>query len=391
MSIGLSKVLEQLAQKYSPILCYHQDEEFFVSNVEAFLDYANYLDLYSYHVVGCGQNLAKNLPVGHEDCYVSIDLLAIAPNYTVDQELEKIKDWYQTVILANPSKYPMTVYYHIRDRGSEPYAYITYWFFYLFNDFANNHQGDWEGVILELDKNNNYEPVRVGASAHILSFYEAWKDVRKDQATGKPLIFVGRGSHGSYFSNGEWSWYIIEHIGSLIDPDRPTVKKLYDALKFFFSFVFHEYVSRRFLRRYELKTLVTTESEEYTILAEESQGDGVTVMEKKPFKGLKYGKAYNYELVPLDPKAHVWLEFKGEWGHPPTPRTIMKKLQYLFDRFGERGPRGPRYKLRWNNPQQWFNFAFRYDMFRNWGFRALGAFLRTLFQRRLGRELKEAA
>jgi hypothetical protein len=376
--------LKQLAEKYSPILCYHQDEGFFVSNVEAFLDYANYIDPNSYHVVSYGQNLSKNLPVGHERSYVSIDLLAIAPKYAVTQELEKIKDWYKTAILAHPQEYPMTVYYHIRDEDRERYAYITYWFFYVFNDFANNHQGDWEGIILELDKNNNYEVRRVGASAHILSFYEPWGAVRKDQATGRPLIFVGRGSHGSYFSRRVWGWYVIEHVGSLIDPDRPKVKKLYDALKFFFSFLFHEYVSWRFLRRYESKMQVTTESEGYIILAEESQKSKLTVTERGFFNGLKSRKAHYYELVQLDPKVHGWLEFKGEWGHPPTPDTTMKKLQYLFDIFGERGPRGPRYKLRWNNPHQWFTFAFPYDIFRNWGWHAFGAFLKTLLQRWLG-------
>ena len=65
-----------------------------------------------------------------------------------------------------------TVYAHVAREADRPGKLaLQYWFFYVFNDFNNLHEGDWETIQLVFDANTAEEalqgaPVEVGYSQH---------------------------------------------------------------------------------------------------------------------------------------------------------------------------------------------------------------------------------
>lgn len=72
---------------------------------------------------------------------------------------------------------------------------LQYWYLYVYNDFFNNHEADWEMAAIELGDDGT--PRRVGLSGHFGGAQRDWKDVRK--IDGKPVVYVARGSHAGYF------------------------------------------------------------------------------------------------------------------------------------------------------------------------------------------------
>jgi hypothetical protein len=54
------------------------------------------------------------------------------------------------------NNYPNTIYYHFFFDNIHPTIYdplyIQYWFFYPFNDWLNNHEGDWENVVIRVSE-----------------------------------------------------------------------------------------------------------------------------------------------------------------------------------------------------------------------------------------------
>lgn len=111
------------------------------------------------------------------------------------------------------------------DIGDAPLLYqydpvtntITYHVFYAYNDGppgladAQNHEGDWERITIQLD--DQYRPVEVRYSAHSgMDVSRAWPgaDNPDGQPTapledGKPVVYVGQGSHANFPQTGHWA------------------------------------------------------------------------------------------------------------------------------------------------------------------------------------------
>jgi hypothetical protein len=94
------------------------------------------------------------------------------------------------------------VYYEAVDRH-----YITYWFFYAFNDGptqgkldkVDDHEGDWERICVRLDSNNR--ATEVAYYQHEGHKTLPWRSVPKSGET-HPVVYSARGSHASYESAG---------------------------------------------------------------------------------------------------------------------------------------------------------------------------------------------
>jgi hypothetical protein len=99
-------------------------------------------------------------------------------------------------------------------RESDPVAYgrcaetkknivLQYWYFYIYNDSVNKHEGDWEMASVVLDKQK--QPECVGFAGHTGGAQRAWKDLKDPH--GKPLsgdhpyLYVARGSHAGYLDH----------------------------------------------------------------------------------------------------------------------------------------------------------------------------------------------
>ncbi|MEK6536159.1 MAG: hypothetical protein AABZ63_01590, partial [Actinomycetota bacterium] len=77
---------------------------------------------------------------------------------------------------------------------------IQYWINYYFNNHPMlSHEGDWELIEVELDA--GLQPSRVSVSQHGYGKMRQWRDV--EIMDGHPVLYVGRGSHASYFEPGD--------------------------------------------------------------------------------------------------------------------------------------------------------------------------------------------
>ncbi|MGD9572555.1 MAG: hypothetical protein AB7V62_11750 [Thermoleophilia bacterium] len=83
---------------------------------------------------------------------------------------------------------------------------LQYWFFYLFNDWNNAHEGDWEMIQIVFDAATPAEalreqPVEVGYSQHSSAERAAWGDPKLELVDGThPVVYPAEGSNANFFS-----------------------------------------------------------------------------------------------------------------------------------------------------------------------------------------------
>ena len=99
-----------------------------------------------------------------------------------------------------------TVYAHVATEAAHPGKLaLQYWLFYVFNDFNNKHEGDWEMIQLDFDANDaaealRTEPTRVGYSSHEGAEQADWGDDKLDLVDGThPVVYPAAGSHANKF------------------------------------------------------------------------------------------------------------------------------------------------------------------------------------------------
>jgi hypothetical protein len=91
-----------------------------------------------------------------------------------------------------------SVYWHVKHYPATGETALQYWFLYLFNDFLDQHESDWEEITVHLDQKSN--AVGIFYSTHALGHL-------KTAAHGlhpreRPLVYVAYGSHANYFLPG---------------------------------------------------------------------------------------------------------------------------------------------------------------------------------------------
>jgi hypothetical protein len=102
---------------------------------------------------------------------------------------------------------PETVYAHVATETDRPgQLALQYWFFYVFNDFNNLHEGDWEMIQLLFDASDAAEaltedPVAIGYSSHEGAERADWdsEKLEIDDET-HPVVYPAAGSHANKFT-----------------------------------------------------------------------------------------------------------------------------------------------------------------------------------------------
>lgn len=113
------------------------------------------------------------------------------------------------------------IYGRVVRQGTE--VWLQYWFFYFFNDYqlawgAGTHEGDWEMIQLKLDgaeDEGEAKPAQAVYAQHNFCEVRTWDGMTKlaeeKREEGvrptpgdehRPLVYVGRGSHASFFTPG---------------------------------------------------------------------------------------------------------------------------------------------------------------------------------------------
>ncbi len=141
------------------------------------------------------------------------------PGVREDNDEGTSKNWYHYYFSTTHPKrgdhpnFPHTAYVHIFDEGGQ--VVIRYYYFYPFNDWQNNHEGDWPhiNVIVTSHDPNVAELVGIDYTFHgngltYNSIGERVFDPQKDFAPAEggthPVVYVGAGSHGGYPTGGNY-------------------------------------------------------------------------------------------------------------------------------------------------------------------------------------------
>ena len=98
------------------------------------------------------------------------------------------------------------VYAHVVTDAERPGKLaLQYWLFYVFNDWNNLHEGDWEMIQLVFDASTPAQaleqaPVEVGYSQHEGAERAAWNDDKLERVDGThPVVHPAAGSHANFY------------------------------------------------------------------------------------------------------------------------------------------------------------------------------------------------
>jgi hypothetical protein len=101
-----------------------------------------------------------------------------------------------------------TVYAHVVSDPSHPgQLSLQYWFFYVFNQFNNLHEGDWEMIQLDFDASDpaaalTKKPAAVGYSSHEGAERADWGEDKLEIVDGThPVVYPAAGSHANKFED----------------------------------------------------------------------------------------------------------------------------------------------------------------------------------------------
>jgi hypothetical protein len=222
--------------------------------------------------------------------------------------------------------------YHGRVTRQDGWVVLQYWLFYPFNDWrsgffgANDHEADWEKVIVYLSESETTGEVRpewVAYAAHNYTgdnLRRRWDDPEVEKVGEHPVIYVGAGSHASYFARGE---YLTELSLPLPSP----IARAANAVRGFWKERLGQYAG------------------------EDDEGPGylhIPFVDYARGDGLSIGEGGDREWDPprlmLDPPPRWVAGYRGLWG------------LYARDPFeGEDAPAGPMYNRDKSVNRAWYD------------------------------------
>jgi hypothetical protein len=225
--------------------------------------------------------------------------------------------------------------YHGRVVRTEGWIVLQYWLLYPFNNWrtgfhgANDHEGDWELVCVFLAQPPDGDPVPewVACAAHNehgADLRRRWDDPELARIGEHPVVWVGAGSHASYFSPGE---YLTEiELGAA----RPLTR-VARAARSFWRQTLHQYADEpRRAARAPAADVLTIPFVDY------ARGDGDT---------LGPGQQHEWARPRLLSPAPAWVNrFRGHWGI--DARDPMS---------GENAPTGPMYEAGGTQRRAWLD------------------------------------
>jgi hypothetical protein len=223
--------------------------------------------------------------------------------------------------------------YHGRVLRQDGWIVLQYWLFYPFNDWrsgffgANDHEADWEKVFVYLSETESGEvrPEWVAYAAHNYTgdnLRRRWDDPELEKVGEHPVIYVGAGSHASYFAPGE---YLTELTLPLPSP----LARVAGAIRTFWKTRLGQYVGD----------------------GEEDGGSGyfsVPFVDYARGDGLSVGeggdRSWDEPRLIADPTPDWVSDYRGLWG------------LYARDPFeGEDAPAGPMYNRDKSVSRAWYD------------------------------------
>jgi hypothetical protein len=201
----------ELLERYKPFLKYDSHEPYFADSAAEWTDNA-------------GNRLTRSDGTVLATAENGLDLAFLGPTYSPNAAAAK------TDVIGNPSgdyakqarelhknaNYANRVYGHVADYSAGD-RWLQYWFFYFYNDYnligpfihAGLHEGDWEMVQIRL---RDDKPDLAVYCQHAGSTTRDWRQVDTLPGGERPIVYVARGSHASYFEPGtQWTGHWFDH------------------------------------------------------------------------------------------------------------------------------------------------------------------------------------
>ncbi len=192
-----------LFKEYAPVLYLHNDELFRTREISSMLDQSDLKNVLITSVAGpiSTANLSD-----YDAIYYYLDMWnASSDPFPQAPNPERFTS-YQPTIYGREYEY-------------NDLTALQYWFFYPYNNWLNNHEGDWEMVTVFVNKYTGM-PDRITCAQHWDGLNYEWGDVEKVEGT-HPKIFIARGSHSSWGTKGEHEVFIL--VGIDYTSDNGTV------------------------------------------------------------------------------------------------------------------------------------------------------------------------
>jgi hypothetical protein len=201
----------ELLGQYKPFLKYDSHESYFADSAAEWTD-------------NPGNRLMRSDGTVLATAENGLDLAFLGTTYAQNAAAAK------TDVIGNPSReyakqarrlhalpaYANRVYGHVADDAAGD-RWLQYWFFYFYNDYnligpfihAGLHEGDWEMIQVRL---HDGSPDLAVYCQHAGSSTRDWRQVDRLPGTDRPIVYVARGSHASYFEPGtQWTGHWFDH------------------------------------------------------------------------------------------------------------------------------------------------------------------------------------
>jgi len=280
---GSGKITESdLLKKYAPVLYFHPEEKVYPWGINSILYNADLKKL---------RNKRKiSMPVGSKDLLSNnsdklyLDIRHIVPYHDSVNSSNNIDNTFK--------RFPFKVYgRRIDPQKNSTHIVLQYWLFYPFNDWHNDHEGDWELIQIHYAKDKQ-GPVQLTTSHHHSGSVISWDKVSKINGT-HPKIFIAKGSHGNWPTSGN---HAVGKIWRIVG-----------------------------------------------IFRDKTSENGM-VLYPEDIRDNEGGKKRNYTLEDIsDVPRTSWIYWNGRWGD----------VKALF--WGSKGPASPGVQDKWEKPIKWGN------------------------------------
>ncbi len=149
---------------------------------------------------GPAGNVVKNAPT-------VADLFGRGEGYYLDLPGDPLRPGctYETEFKRWNRGRPPVVYAHVAGDPAHPDRLaVQYWLFYVFNDFTDKHEGDWEMAQVDFRARTPEQalrdgPYEVDVAQHAGGERAAWNAKKLAKQGDHPVIYAATGSHASYF------------------------------------------------------------------------------------------------------------------------------------------------------------------------------------------------
>lgn len=199
----------ELAQRYSPILVLKEQGKPCDTHGEAYDPVAVNLVLNRADVILRGPDgftlqapTARDLYGKDSEFFLDFPGNPLRPGCSYER-------WFREISRGKPA----TVYAHIATQADMPGRLaLQYWFYYVFNDWNNKHEGDWEMIQLVFDAASAADalrrpPAEVGYSQHAGAQRASWEGPEVERRGTHPIVYPGSGSHANYYRSALWFGY----------------------------------------------------------------------------------------------------------------------------------------------------------------------------------------